>query len=205
MRAGTSRDPRKDDVLRPIFRAHREDQDPRWRTILTVIFWPALRSIYRRRRTWDRERDELGQTLYWIFLQVLHRVDVAKRPDRLVQKVLNDVHHQLYEEYARRWKREEWETQVDADEFEDLAGGVDGIDMTGIELRDAQEKAIRRLRAHLDAGRISESDFFLIVGTRIYGRPLNELASENGLDYQLVKRRRLRAEAAIRRVDGKPR
>ena len=42
MRTGTSTDPRKDEVLRPIFRAHGEDQDPRWRTILLAVFWPLL-------------------------------------------------------------------------------------------------------------------------------------------------------------------
>jgi hypothetical protein len=45
MRSGTSRDPRKDDILRPVFRAHGGDQDPRWRAILLAIFWPGLESI----------------------------------------------------------------------------------------------------------------------------------------------------------------
>ena len=34
MRNGTSTDPRKDEVLRAIFEAHAQGQDPRWRVIL---------------------------------------------------------------------------------------------------------------------------------------------------------------------------
>ena len=61
MRRGTSRDPRKDEILRPIFEAHAQDEDPRWRAILLVIFWPGLESIHFKRRGWDADPDERWQ------------------------------------------------------------------------------------------------------------------------------------------------
>lgn len=203
MRTGTSRDPRKDEILRPVFRAHDGDQDPRWRAILLAIFWPGLESIHFQKRSWDPDPDERWQNVTWTFLQVLCRVDVKRRPDRLVQKVFNDTVHHLHDEYRRVWDRGKREFAAEPEEIDVLIGGVDGIDTAGIELREAQEIEINRLRAHLEAARITEADFLLLVGTRVYGQSVADYAREAGLDYQVAKKRRQRAEAAIRRFEEK--
>jgi len=201
MRSGTSTDPRKDEVLRPIFEAHTQDQDPHWRAILLMIFWPGLESIHFQKRRWDADPRERWQNITWAFLQVLCRIDVGQRPDRLVQKVFNDTVHRLYDEYRRTWNRTNRELATDPQDLEALAGGVDGIDFTGIELREAQEIETQHLREHLQADRISEADFFLLVGTRVYGQSVADYAREAGLDYQATKKRRQRAEAAIGRFE----
>jgi len=211
MRSGTSTDPRKDEILRPILAAHADDQDPRWRAVLLVVFWPGLRSIHRQKLRWDSENpDELWQRIIWAFLQVVCRVDVRRRPDRLVQKIINDTFHRLYDEYRRDWDRASREVRPAPQDpenpeapgtFDALVGGVEGIDFAGIKLREAQEIEIERLREHLVAGRISEPDFLLLVGTRIYGKSVADYAREAGLAYQVAKKRRQRAEAAIRRVE----
>lgn len=202
MRSGTSTDPRKDEVLAPILAAHAEDQDPHWRAVLLTIFWPGLRSIFRRKRSWDVENpDELWQRITWAFLEVICRLDVRRRPGRLVQKIMNDTYHDVYREYRRDWARANQEVRPDPDDpdaFDELVTGVEGVDFAGIELREVQEIEIRQLRRHLVAGRISEADFLLLVGTRIYGQSVADYAREAGLDYQLLKKRRQRAEAAIR-------
>lgn len=205
MRSGTSRDPRKDEVLRPIFAAHAEDEDPRWRAVLLAIFWPGLESIHYQKRGWDADPEERWQNITWTFLQVLCRIDVKRRPDRLVQKVFNDTVHHLHDEYRRAWKRTKREFTADPEEIEALAGGTEGIDTAGIELREAQEIEINRLREHLDAGRISEADFLLLVGTRVYGQSIADYARGAGLDYQVAKKRRQRAEAVIRRFEEEKR
>ena len=200
MRDGTSADPRKDEVLRPIFEAHAQGKDPRWRVILMVIFWPGLESIHGQKRHWDPDPNERWQNVTWTFLQVLCRIDVTRRPDRLVQKVFNDTVHHLHDEYRRAWSRTSREITADAEEIDALVGGVEGIDVTGIELREVQAIEIRRLRAHLDAGRITDADFLLLVGTRVYGHSVADYARKRGLGYQVAKKRRQRAEASIRRV-----
>jgi hypothetical protein len=202
MRDGTSTDPRKDEVLRPIFQAHLEDRDSRWRSILLVIFWPGLESIHFQKRGWDPDPDERWQNIVWTFLRILCRVDVRRRPDRLVQKVVNDTVHHLYDEYRRAWDRASHEIAVDTEEIESLAGGAEGIDTSDIELREAQENEIERLRQHMDAGRITEADFLLLVGTRVYGKSVADYAREVGMNYQAAKKRRQRAEAVIRRFEG---
>lgn len=202
MRAGTSRDPGKDEILRPILRAHRDDQDHRWRTILLAIFWPALLFIHRQKRRWDGDIDERWQNVTWTFLEVLCRVDVDRRPDRLTQKLFNDTVHRMYGEYRRKWSLAARELALEADDLDALSGGIDDIDYAGIELRIAQASEIRRLREHLDAGRISEPDFLLLVGTRVYGKSAAEYARETGMDCALARQRRFRAESAIRRYEG---
>jgi len=205
MRNGTSTDPRKDEVLRPIFEAHAEDEDPRWRAVLLAIFWPGLESIHFQKRGWDADPDERWQNITWTFLQVLCRVDVKRRPDRLVQKVYNDTVHHLHDEYRRAWNRSSREFTAEPEEIDALAGGVEGIDFAGIELREKQEIEINRLREHLDAGRITEADFLLLIGTRVYGKSVADYAREAGLDYQVAKKRRQRAEAVIRRFEEEKR
>ena len=213
MRSGTSTDPRKDEVLRPILEAHAEDQDPRWRVGAPGDLLAGPQVHPRQKRRWDREDpDELWQRITWAFLQVICRVDVRRRADRLVQKIFNDTFHRVYEEYRRDWDRASREVRPvpkdpedteDPEAFDALVGGDEGIDFAGIELRELQEIEFKRLRGHLAAGRIAEADFLLLVGTRIYGQSVADYAREAGLAYQVAKKRRQRAEAAIRRFEEK--
>ncbi len=82
-----------------------------------------------------------------------------------------------------------------------MVDDVECIDFARIELREAQE----RLREHLNAGRITEADFLLLIGTRVYGKSVADCARETGLDYQVAKKRRQRAEAAIGRFEEEKR
>lgn len=202
MRTGDSRDRRKDDILRAIFESHQGDRDPRWRTILLVIFWPALRSILKRKARWDNDPEEFWQNINWTFLRVIHRLDPRLRPYGLVQKVFNDTVHHLWEHYRGQYARTSREEATAPEDLADLAGAVDDIDYEAIGLRLAQEAEIRRLRAHLDSGQLSEEDYLLLVGTRVYGQSAAEYAREHGLDYELMRKRRLRAEAAIRKHES---
>lgn len=199
MRNGTSTDPRKDEILRPIFEAHAKDKDPRWRAVLLAIFWPGLESIHFQKRGWDQDSDERWQNIMWTFLQVLCRIDVKRRRDRLVQKVFNDTVHHLHDDYRREWLHADREVATDPVELTALAGVAEGIDFEGMDLREACGKQIDRLRGHLDAGRITEADFLLLIGTRLYGQSISEYARGAGLNTEAAKKRRQRAEAAIRR------
>jgi len=70
-----------------------------------------------------------------------------------------------------------------------------------MEMREEQDDRVENFRKHVDAGRISETDFHLLVGTLVYGRRLSECAEDVGLNYQAAKKRRQRAGAAIRRFE----
>lgn len=191
-----------DEVLRPIFKAHAEGGDYRWRTILLVIFWPGLRSINWEKRGWDPDLKERWQNIVWTFLQVVCRVDVSRRPDRLVQKVINDTIHHLHDEYRRIWKVKSREIPPEDGVLDFMVGDSEGLDYARIALCYAQRAEIRRLKNHMEGGRISEADYLLLVGTRVYGKSLPDYSREMGLDYEAAKKRRLRAEAAIHKHEN---
>lgn len=200
MRQGVSRDPEKDQVLLPIIQAHAEDGDPRWRTLLLVIFWPALESISRRKRHWGNDPDALWANIVWAFLRAVCRLDPSKRASRLAQKIVNDVFHGLHDDYRRGWRRAAREVATDPDE---LAGhDVEyARAAAAATLRLEQEARIEALKAHRAAGRISDTDFLLLVGTQVYGRSLADCAHESGLTYEAAKKRQQRA---IRAIGGFP-
>ena len=198
MHTGTSRDPRKDEVLRPILAALGEDQDHRWQMILFTIFWLGLMSISRKKRRWDKnEPDELWQRIFWAFHESVCRIDLTCRRDRLVQWIYNTTVDRLREQYRRDWRRSNREVCSESGQIEQVAD-LKGIDLEGIDRRIEQEIEIGRLRDHLVAGRISEADFLLLVGTRLYGQSIPEYARGAGLKIEATKKRRQRAEVRIR-------
>jgi hypothetical protein len=199
MHNGSAREPLKDEVLRPIFEAHAKTGDRGWRTVLLAIFRPGLESLHRRKRMWDRNQDELWSNIYWTFQQVTCRIDVARRPSRLVQKVINDVIHYLYQHYLPEWKRQEREVEPDEKELVALASVLYDLAQHDFELRDVCEIEIERLQRFVKRGHIRQVDCDLILGTRLYGKSLRACAQEAGLTYEAAKKRRQRAEARIRR------
>lgn len=203
MREGTSEEAANDQVLLPIFRSHAERPDPRWRSVLLAIFWPGLESIFWQKSHWDRDPDERWQNVMWAFLQTICRLDVERRRRRLVQKVINDTVNRLHREYSRRWKRADRETPTEHSEIDALVGGIEDAGLLAFELRDELRARVRRLRGHVESGRISETDYLMLVATRIYDETLAEWSREHDVDYELAKKRRQRAQAKIRRIDGK--
>jgi len=197
MQSGTSQDPQKDEILRPIFQAHDKDNDPRWRAILLVMFWPGLDSIFNKKRYMDTDQNDIWQSLIWVFLQVICRINVTQRFDRLTQKIINDTIHNLHAEYRPLREQTEHEVFEEPEKLE-LHAGSDCIDLDEIDCRMAKDTEIRKLRAHLREGRISDTDFSILLGTRVYGKSMAEYARETGLKYKTVKKRRQQAETAIR-------
>ncbi|NIO57338.1 MAG: hypothetical protein GTN72_14400 [Candidatus Latescibacteria bacterium] len=192
--------------MKAILLHHGKDRNPRWRTILLVIFWPTLASIHWQKRHWDPDPDERWVNVIWAFIHAICCIDVNQRPDRLVQKIFNDTVHRLYDEYSHQWKLMKNEVSTDPTEIEkikELAKGVEDIGFAEVELRKDNEAEIKKLQRFLREDIISEADFFLIIGTRIYGKSIAECAEERGLDYEAVRKRRQRAEARIRRAEKK--
>lgn len=198
MRRGTSLDSRKNALLEAILYEYRVDRNARWSTVLLLIFWPGLESLHRRKLAWDADEDELWQNIVWTFLKVLFRMDLDKRRHRLVQKIVNDTAHHLHDEYLRRWRYAEHESQTDLESLDGFAVRPDVIDDAVLDARQHQDESVHRFRRHWEGGRISEADFHLLVGTRVYGKRVAQYARETGLNYQVAKKRRQRAEAAIR-------
>jgi hypothetical protein len=201
MREGTSSDPLKEEALLAILKTHAADRDPRWRAVLLAVFWPGLDSIFNRKKRWDTDADERWQNVQWAFLQTVCKLDISRRTDRLVQRIVNGTIHRLHDEYRRVWKLAEREVATDPEQLEECLDGGEEIDFDAMDRRSKQEAEIKRLREHAEAGRISEADFLLLVGTRVYGKSAAQYAREVGISSDLARKRRLRAESAIRRSE----
>lgn len=205
MRNRAWKDPSKDVVLHSLLAAHSEDEDPRWRAILLAIFWSGLESIHFQRRSWNQDDEDRWQEIVWTFLELLCRIDISRRPARLAQKVLNDTVRRYYQEARRHFSCRDIEVLVEPEEIECAAGAVCDNAFAAFENREEKEPEIRRLREHLEGGRISEEAFMSLVGTKVYGNSLADYARQTGVDYQVAKKRRQRAEAAIARFEVKKR
>ena len=69
--------------------------------------------------------------------------------------------------------------------------------LDGIALRQAQEKEVKRLKEDRANGLLSENDYYLLLGRRVYGRPLRKCAAELQIGYELAKKRYQRAAARL--------
>jgi hypothetical protein len=197
MREGTARDPLKDEVLRSILECHAQDHDPRWRTVLLLIFWPGLRSICRRRRQLDVEQDELWQNVVCGFLRAIMALDISHRKNKLVPRIMNAATHRLRDEYGRIRKDLDTVTATDPNELEEIAGASDDSAFSEAEVRVTVGDYMSRLRRHLELGHINEADFQLLIATRVHGKSAAQYAREHGMTLEVARKRRTRAEAAI--------
>ena len=197
MRKGTSCDSLKDQILRPILAAHARNNDFYWRTILLVVFWPGLKSLCIRLQSWDWSSDELWANAVWAFFEGVCGLNLTKRSERLVQKLMNDTASNLKSQHRSEQERAAFEIPTDPELLEYLAGGVEDFGLMVLDFLDERDAQVRCFQKHLQAGLISNIDFDLLVGTFVYGRCLRECAEEAGLSYQAAKKRRQRAAAVI--------
>lgn len=193
--------PERDRILHPLLKANRDEADQRIQTILLGVFWPGLVSIHRQKRSWDPNPEELWQNILCTFFEVTRRVDVAKRRDRYLQKVYNDTVHRLHDRYRRLWNARNHEHAVSPTDL-DAAVGTDGVDTDSIDFREAQRKKVERYRRCLHDGWINLEGFRLLLETRVHGKSLVNYARDWRISYEATKKRRQRAEAAIRRGEG---
>jgi len=54
----------------------------------------------------------------------------------------------------------------------------------------------------MEAGKLKEEGFSILVSTRICGQSLADFARESGLTYNCAKKRRQRTEAKLRRYEA---
>jgi hypothetical protein len=187
-----------DCVVRPLILGTATVGDSRPSTILLLLFLPSLIRLHRQRRRWLPCEEERWAMICECFVRAVRRLDPARRPERLGQKLLNDTARRLYDECARDWAREARTDVVDPIDLEALLG-VDDPGFQEVERREACNAAIRRVRSAAAAGVISANDSYLVLGTRIYGADLRDAAGQLGIPYERAKKRRQRAEATLGR------
>jgi hypothetical protein len=203
MRAGMSRDPKKDAVLLRILQAHARDGDARWRTVALAIFWPGIESVCKRKGRWDTDKDRLWANAVWAFLQAVCKLDIVRRTDHLVSRIISGTIHRLHDEYSREWCCADREIPTDPDELDGWEGSGEDEIICTVDLHLWQEAKIAQFRGHMELGLINEADFHLLVATRVYGKSAAQYADEVGMSGAVARKRRQRAEALIREFEEK--
>jgi hypothetical protein len=198
MRVGSSRDLRKNDILKAILWCHDDDWDHRWRTTLLTLFWPALVSLKHQKCRYDDDEDILWQHILWAFHETVCQIDLTRRDHGLVQKLVNDTAHRLYAEYNQEWNAKKLQEEYVKKKRTAVTKGFNDMGIAEVDLEMEQETLIRWLQSFERRGLISETDLHLIIGTRIYSESLAEAAEREGLGFEAAKKRRQRAEAKIR-------
>lgn len=202
MRQGSSRDTRKDLILRPILESHHACPDARWVEILLLIFWPGLHSIIGKMRGRDPDLDALWTNVEWAFTRVIYGLDPAQRASGLAQKIYNDTAHYIRKEYAVQEQRWKCQVSTESPEVDKLLAGDDpGI--ADFELRDERDGQSRWLYERCHKGVISEEDRDLIDWTIVYGEPLADYCRRAGITYEVAKKRRQRALRKLREHEKK--
>lgn len=184
-------------VVESILVTHRQHRDPRWPTLLTAIFLPVLLGISRRRRNWDRDDDDRLQNLVLAFLEVIDRVDPAKRQQQLCKKIINDTGRRLYDGYRDDWDRAQCVARF-AEEYQAAltAPRPQFEDHQSVEI--AGQKLITVLETCRRQGAVNEADLDLILQTKVHSCPLAQYARQRQLSYEGAKKRLQRALHAVR-------
>jgi len=201
----------QDRILLALIREFQTQPAEHLHNLLLKMFWKGLDHLYRARGKRVDDQEALWNDLVWAFLNVLSDYPV----DRLTAKVAANIQmgalkkvtrwaqrenrYQLFSHDPKHPKRTEFEfaellTCGFTHPNEIFAGRGTPYEPD----EDDMARMVDLLKRFRDAGIIGDDALYLLVSTRIYGQSLKEFADRESLSYQAVKKRRQRAEQAIR-------
>lgn len=172
-------------------------RSPNISAVLILMFWNRLYGLVLRCKSWDHDGEELWHNLLLQFLQSIETFGGGRQVEHVMRWICNRTRYRLHEMYQKRWAVEAQEDCYPSLKLERLAGSALDPAFAKIENRDEFETAVRSFHRHVEEGRLSETDFLILVATRFYGLPLKDYARDTGLDYEMAKKRKQRAEARL--------
>lgn len=173
-------------------------------TILILTFFPVLKNIYFARCAGYQDNEELICTLQCCFLEAARDYPLDKRPRKIAANLKFLTLRSFFDAQTSLGESDELQKRLldEAEKYrpdaEQLSESYPGIAPAAATNGESAEMTIRNYRVFVDAGIVEEIDFELIVKTRIYDRELREVANELGLDYAVARKRRYRAEQAMK-------
>jgi hypothetical protein len=192
-----------DALLAPMLTAYGSGVDPRWGAILCACCFRSLVATYHPRRKWHSDAEEVFQEIIGTFLDVCRRVAARPMVANLRRRLANETCHRLHEEFTCRWRSAAVEQITDPHELVPTVDPQQEPDRRNdlLDLTEHRELVLTRLKRHLEAGTISETDYLILVGTRLYGESMAEEGARHGLSREATKKKSQRAEAAIRKAE----
>lgn len=194
----------EDAMVAPLLAAYASDSDDRWGTILCAVCFRWLVSMHLPRSWWMEGPEDVWQELVVLFLDTCRRLGEKGIERGVRRRLVSDAQHRLYDIALRGRRNAE---RIVGTEPSILASTVDPrMEPAAAELRMEFRERIQdfnaRLRRHLENGILGSIDHAIVVGTRVLGRSLSEQAKILGIGAEAAKKRRQRAESAMREADA---
>lgn len=201
-----ARSPSADTILRPVLVKVNRLPDEIWHDIMLFLFWrPLVLCRGYLKRLDEKEPDALDSYILWAFIRVLHNLNLDVRQVRLGQKILNDVQYDVRLFYktdreltAKFRQLLTQENTEDDGERGFPAPPIEDGAFAAVEHRHDSDWACARLDALVRQGRISETDYLILLGCYLYEEPLKEIAERLGLTYDAARKRRQRVAKYFR-------
>ena len=154
--------------------------------LLTYILSPGLQHILRDMVCRGRLITEAWSDLWWHFFRRVQNYPIKQRPNKVAANLLLDTRHSLM---VARKSNHIYVSQVEPEELEDESQTSD--------LHPFWERA-NLLISGDDPSGLSEVDAILILGSRVYGEKLKDVAKRLRISYGAARKRRNRAERKLK-------
>lgn len=165
-------------------------------SLLTMLFWPAIDHIYNSKKGHVADKQELWSQILWVFTNVILQYSLSKRPVKLAINIKLDTLMKVH-----RWLRKEskYRTVITLVESEKDLDKSPASERRNTWAEHELNQAQTFLWQFVDEKVITEADYYLILGTRVYGELLKDYATEHGFGFEAVMKQRQRAEKAIQK------
>jgi len=188
----------KDCILSAMFIAMRKSPDPAWLTVMTVVFWPALNSIFIQKRKWDTNPEERWQRLYMAFLDALDRFSPEHRNFCIPTKIFCFTLNALYSEYQHEWAYKNAELNAASEISFQSKNDPESEFVDDSDERLEFMLLMARISKLKDRNSISQTDFQVLTELYADGLTLAEYAEQHGISLESAKKRRKRALESLR-------
>jgi len=201
----------QDAIVLDLIREFQERPSEHLHHLLLKLFWKGLDHLYRVRRIRVGDDDGLWNDIVESFVDVLAdypterltakvaanvQMGTLKKVTRAVQR---EARYQLFSPDEKHPKRTEYEfTEI-------LPCGIStpneifaGRGTPDVADEDDRAQMAALLNRFLQIGIINDDAFQLLLATRVHGQSLKEFAEKESFPHEAVKKRRQRAEQAIR-------
>lgn len=155
-------------------------------SLLTSLLAPGLQIILGEAVRRPKPLLELWSEVWWSFLQKILKYPLERRPQKVAANLMMDTRQHLH----RLWQPDltNMESLEEVDE-EDLA--------VEPQFDDPLQAQARALIEGEDAD-FTEDDHSILIGTRVYGEDLRDVAHRLGISYDAARKRRQRIEEKLR-------
>ena len=182
--------PSSDIIVGRILQIQKNDEDPNWSIVLSLLFWPELENVYLRCHRYASNQEQLWHEVYFHYLETIRNLDLCYYKADFAYVINYTVLNKTHRTYSKIWTDNRLLESLDQ-RFDELPF-FNSVKST--EKLEAQIDDICKLEKLFKRGLINENDMHMLIATVVYNESLKNYTDRNGFDYELIKKRRQRAK-----------